>query len=1207
MYKNIYLLVIMSTSILPAGFSQNVSVNPGAGAYPTLAGAFAAINAGAHTGAITVNIVNNTAETVSAVLNASGTGAASYTGITIQPAGGATRTITGAIAGHLIDLNGADNVTIDGLQTAGNNLVIQNTSTAFSASTIRFVNDASDNRVTNCTVSGATGNANALGLGVIYFHSGITTGNDNNSISFCKITPVAGGFPVSSIHSAGTSAAIDNSGISIANNQIYDYFTPAASSHGIRAGLGSSGWTISGNSFYQTTPKTYTFGSTHYAINIAAGSGYVINDNAIGGSGPNGGGSAYSMSGDVAIGFIGINLAAGTTSAISNIQGNTIGNIIMNTTNIGSFGAGIFCCINVTAGNVNIGTVTGNAIGAATGVDNIRTTSTNINATLVGINCSSTGSIAIQNNSIGALTNSGITAPVGGNVTGINISGVATSVTISGNTIGNATPNNIRGGGILGFTTGSSEVAGISLPSAPAVAVINNNTIRNLYSIGAHVFSFARGIQTGTASSATATNWSISNNTISDLYTNSTRNGNVSGLCPALGIYHASSQGCIISQNTISNIANINTASISNSVVAGIVSGNATVATTLGTVIIRNQIWGLGNATQSTSALSPPIAAGIVVASGNNITAINNNMVSLGNGQSTNTSFIGIWCQNASAAIPTVVNIYHNNVQIEGAVTTGAIASFAFIRGRYSGLGANAVTVDVKNNIFQNVRAGGTGQHFAISNGFGEITVSTIGWPANAADYNALNANAATIGHWTTAHSFAGWRTASVSDANSIAGFPAAYVNSAAGDLHLVAVSACSFDGAGVPVGITTDFDNQPRNTNHPDIGADEVDAPFVANSAIAGTIAAGAVVNEATSKENITGTTNFVKYCKQIATLTPSGVSPVAGTVVAGVRVDTGATKMGTARLHVARFFDLLPASNAATATGTVKLYFLQSEFDNYNSKALDSNYYPLPLTSGGNTDSLRILIYHGAPSGGFLPGNYAGTTEALSTADAGVTVVWNAAGNNGTGWWEVSFPANGFSGYFVSSKPRPPLPVTVEYFRGAKSGSSHHVTWKVSCTNTPFATMTLERSTDGRNFGGIYTITASAVRCLQAFDYADVRPLTGINYYRLKMADADGKVTYSTIVALTTATKGFEVINITPNPVTEGRFKLNITAAEQVKMEVVITDIAGRVVATQSNTLIAGFNAIDVNVNKLANGTYQVTGVTAEGRTKTMQFVKQ
>jgi hypothetical protein len=315
----------------------------------------------------------------------------------------------------------------------------------------------------------------------------------------------------------------------------------------------------------------------------------------------------------------------------------------------------------------------------------------------------------------------------------------------------------------------------------------------------------------------------------------------------------------------------------------------------------------------------------------------------------------------------------------------------------------------------------------------------------------------------------------------------------------------------------------------------------------------------------------------------------------------------MGTARLYAARFYDILPVNNAATATGTVKLYFVQSEFDNYNAKALDSNYYPLPLTGGGNTDSLRILIYHGAPSGGFFPGNYSGTVEELSTADAGVSVVWNPAGNNGGGWWEVSFPANGFSGYFISSKPRTPLPIKVEYFRGAKQGSSHVLDWKVVPVNTANGTLTLERSSDGRSFSSIYSITASAVRMQQPFNYATSNLLKGTNYYRLKLTDDNGVVTYSGIVALLNSNKGFELVNITPNPVTEGRFKLNITAAEQLKMEVVVTDMAGRIVSRQTNNLISGFNAIEVNVNTLANGMYQVMGIIEGERTKTLKFVKE
>ena len=63
--------------------SQNVNVNPGAGSYPTLKDAFDAINAGSHTGTITVDIVLSTVETATASVNYSGLGAASYSSIVI--------------------------------------------------------------------------------------------------------------------------------------------------------------------------------------------------------------------------------------------------------------------------------------------------------------------------------------------------------------------------------------------------------------------------------------------------------------------------------------------------------------------------------------------------------------------------------------------------------------------------------------------------------------------------------------------------------------------------------------------------------------------------------------------------------------------------------------------------------------------------------------------------------------------------------------------------------------------------------------------------------------------------------------------------------------------------------------------------------------------------------------------------------------------
>lgn len=834
-------LIIFSAILWLVGLqsltAQNVNVSATGGVnntYLTLKEAFDQINLGTHTGVITCSIVGNTTETVTAALNASG-GTSSFSSVTISPSGGAARTITGSIAGHLIDLNGADNVLIDGLNSSGNSLTISNTSTSTSASTIRFIADAINNTVTRATILGSTGSALSSGFGVIFFSTGTTTGNDGNTISNCDISAAGTNLPINGIFSQGSSASIDNSGISILNNNISNFFNTNSASNGIHMNLGTSGWTVTGNSIYQVGTRTYSTANTHNAIVSTNGSGYIISNNFIGGSAPSAGGSAYTMAGTIATRFIGINLSAGTTTTVNSVQGNTISNIQLNTSSGAATTNGILCGINVTAGNANIGTTTGNTIGATSGVDNIRAISTTVSGLLVGIHSSSTGTIAIQNNRMGGLSSSGITAAVAGSVSGVSISTAPTSVNISNNVIGNATANNMRGG-TLGLTTGSSLVVGINLIATPNTATINGNKIQNLSSFGTNTAGFVRGIQTATSASTTATGWSISNDTITNLTTNSTFVGFGSGLCSALGIHHLATQGCTISQNIVSNISNVNTTATTNIIVAGIVTANAAVTTSLTTTVSRNRVWGLSNLTVGTTALTPPIVTGIAVRSGNNIIAINNNMVALGNSQTTNTSFIGIWCQNGSAPNPTTMNVYHNSVVIEGSVTAGALPSFSFMRSIYITTGSNTVTLDLKNNIFQNSRSGGTGQHFAISNGFNVTpTVSALGWTSNN---NVLNANPATIGHWTSAQSFVGWQTISAGDGFSLSGVSVPFVNTALGDLRVnYGLTPTGVESGGSVVGITGDIDNDLRpgpagSVNGagfaPDLGADEFDGVYV-------------------------------------------------------------------------------------------------------------------------------------------------------------------------------------------------------------------------------------------------------------------------------------------------------------------------------------------------------------------------------------------
>ena len=200
------------------------------------------------------------------------------------------------------------------------------------------------------------------------------------------------------------------------------------------------------------------------------------------------------------------------------------------------------------------------------------------------------------------------------------------------------------------------------------------------------------------------------------------------------------------------------------------------------------------------------------------------------------------------------------------------------------------------------------------------------------------------------------------------------------------------------------------------------------------------------------------------------------------------------------------------------------------------------------------------------------------------------------------------GFSQFAIGGEASVALPISVQYFTGVKATATNTLNWKVNCYSTPSVTLVLERGSNGRSFTAINSITASALRCDLPFTYSDAQPLAGANYYRLKMIDADGKVSYSGVVVLLNKEKGLEIVSINPNPVTvDGMFKLNVTSAQATKLNLVIVDMQGRIVNQQVLAVANGFNSLTVNVATLSTGTYQVYGTSSEGKTKVLSFVKQ
>ncbi|HQY19182.1 MAG TPA: T9SS type A sorting domain-containing protein [Ferruginibacter sp.] len=195
---------------------------------------------------------------------------------------------------------------------------------------------------------------------------------------------------------------------------------------------------------------------------------------------------------------------------------------------------------------------------------------------------------------------------------------------------------------------------------------------------------------------------------------------------------------------------------------------------------------------------------------------------------------------------------------------------------------------------------------------------------------------------------------------------------------------------------------------------------------------------------------------------------------------------------------------------------------------------------------------------------------------------------GGEGDGWAKVIYPLG-------------PLPVTLLSFTGEQQGKTILLKWQTSQEiNTSH--FELERSADANSFMVIKTVIAAGTSSL-AKNYLSVDefPLSGNNFYRLKMVDADGKYTYSNIVLLKLLSNDV-MLSVFPNPAAN---KLNIAIrniTNIAQIQVQVFDNAGKLIAQQS---VYNNNGITLDVSKFASGVYLLK-IIYSGKEETIRFVK-
>jgi len=163
--------------------------------------------------------------------------------------------------------------------------------------------------------------------------------------------------------------------------------------------------------------------------------------------------------------------------------------------------------------------------------------------------------------------------------------------------------------------------------------------------------------------------------------------------------------------------------------------------------------------------------------------------------------------------------------------------------------------------------------------------------------------------------------------------------------------------------------------------------------------------------------------------------------------------------------------------------------------------------------------------------------------------------------------------------------LPISLVSFTGKQTTGGLNVSWKVSDDSNPDF-FEVERSTEGISFRNIATVDATSST---SYSYTDASQTSANSFYRLKMTDLTGTVTYSNVISIQTNTAIAEGINVFPNIITGNSLYLETSTALN-RASVIISDANGRQVNQKAIGKISKgqITTIETSTSKLPAGLY-------------------
>ncbi len=169
--------------------------------------------------------------------------------------------------------------------------------------------------------------------------------------------------------------------------------------------------------------------------------------------------------------------------------------------------------------------------------------------------------------------------------------------------------------------------------------------------------------------------------------------------------------------------------------------------------------------------------------------------------------------------------------------------------------------------------------------------------------------------------------------------------------------------------------------------------------------------------------------------------------------------------------------------------------------------------------------------------------------------------------------------------------LSVSLLNFEAEKTGSAATLHWQTANEHNSEAFI-VQQSDNGNVWTNEASIKAAGNSTkILAYEFIDLHPFDGVNYYRLKVTDLDGSYKYSEIkMVVFNKVNALAIVNVLPNPF-EQLLTINYRLPNDGKVTIQLLDAQGRLLLTEENNGRKGPNSLQFNTSKFGSGLYFVT----------------